>query len=276
MSDPTGPAELDIRSDNGGLLSSLSIVWLVPIIALAVSLGVAWQSYANRGTLIEITFENASGIVADETMIKYRDVEVGKVEDVSFSDGLDVVIVSARMDKEVVPFLDDDAQFWVVTPDVSVRGISGLETVLSGIFIEGSWDTEPDVPQLVFTGLESPPLTRPSQRGTAIVLRAQDGSALATGAPILHKGIQVGYLETPELGPDGETVIVNAFIEAPYDRRITSNTRFWDTSGFSVSLGPGGVSLDVNSLASLIEGADATALEEFLTRAKKKRDALGS
>ncbi len=257
MTDPTGPAPLDVRPARGNPLARLSLVWLVPLFALIVSLSVAWQSYSNRGTLIEIVFDDASGIAAGETVIKYRDVNIGRVEDVRFSAGLDVVIVEARINKDIAPYLDDDAQFWVVTPDVSVRGISGLETVLSGVFIEGSWDTEADVAQTQFVGLDEPPLTTARQRGTAIVLRAQDGSALATGAPILHKGIQVGYLEAPELAISGRNVMVNGFIEAPYDRVLTTNTRFWDTSGFSISLGPGGVSLDVNSLASLIEGGVA-------------------
>ena len=257
MSDPAGPAQMDIRPARKGWLAQLSVVWLVPLFALAVSLGVAWQSYANRGTLIQIEFENASGISAGETVIKYRDVDVGTVEDINFADGLDVVIVSARIKSDIAPYLDDDAQFWVVTPDVSVRGISGLETVLSGVFIQGTWDTEADVAQTSFVGLEEPPLTTADQRGTAVVLRARDGSALADGAPILHKGIQVGFLETPRLAPNGQNVTVNAFIEAPFDRIITSNTRFWDTSGFSISLGAGGVSLDVDSLASLIEGGVA-------------------
>lgn len=257
MSDQNSPAPLDVRPAKKGLLRRLSVVWFVPLIALAVSLGVAWQSYSSRGPLIEITFENASGIAADETVIKYRDVEVGRVEDVSFSEDLAVVIVSARMDPTVAPFLDDDAVFWVVQPDVSVRGISGLETVLSGVFIEGQWDSEADVAQTSFTGLDVPPLNANNQKGTSIVLRALDGSALAAGAPILHKGIEVGYLEKPQLSDSGQSVIVSGFIEAPYDRRVTTSTRFWDTSGFSISLGAGGVSLDVNSLASLIEGGVA-------------------
>lgn len=252
-----GPAPLDIRPGKQSLLRRVSLVWLVPVIALIVSLWAAWQNYADRGTLITITFENAAGISAGETHIKYRDVTVGEVESVSFTDGLTDVLIAARIDKKVAPFLDDDAQFWVVRPDVSVRGITGLETVLSGVFIEGNWDTEADVAQFAFTGLESPNLTRASQRGTTVVLRANDGGSLATGAPILHKGIEVGYLEEPQLSFNGRQVVVNAFIESPYDRRITTSTRFWDTSGFSVSLGTGGVSLDVNSLASLIEGGIA-------------------
>ncbi len=259
MSDtqPTGPAPLDVRPVKQRIWRRLSLVWLVPIVALAVSLGAAWQNYADRGTLITIGFENASGVSAGETTIKFRDVTIGEVEGVEFSEGLTDVLVHARIDKAVAPFLDDDAQFWIVRPDVSVRGITGLETVLSGVFIEGNWDTDADVAQLNFTGLERPNLTRASQRGTRVVLRADDGGSVSAGAPILHKGIEVGYLEAPELSFDGRRVVVNAFIESPYDRRITSSTRFWDTSGFSVTFGAGGVSLDVNSLASLIEGGIA-------------------
>ncbi len=254
---PSGLAEFDVRPVKKRIWQRLSLVWLVPIVALTISLWAAWQNYADRGTLITISFENAAGITAGETTIKYRDVTVGEVEDVEFSNGLTDVLVHARIDKTVAPFLDDDAQFWVVRPDVSVRGITGLETVLSGVFIEGNWDTDADVAQLQFTGLEQPNLTRASQRGTSVVLRADDGGSIAAGAPILHKGIEVGYLEKPQLSFDGRQVTVNAFIESPYDRRITSSTRFWDTSGFSVSFGASGVSLNVNSLASLIEGGIA-------------------
>jgi paraquat-inducible protein B len=249
-----GPVPLDVRPVKQRLARRISLVWLVPVLALAISLWAAWQNYADRGTLITIVFENASGVSAGETKIKYRDVTVGEVEEVAFSDGLTEVLVHARIDKTVAPYLDDDAEFWIVRPDVSVRGITGLETVLSGVYIEGNWDTEADIAQFEFYGLDTPNLTRASQRGTSVVLRADDGGSLSAGAPVLHKGLQVGYLEEPQLSFDGNQVVVSAFIESPYDRRITTSTRFWDTSGFSLSFGAGGVSLDVNSLASLIEG----------------------
>ncbi|MEM9787836.1 MAG: MlaD family protein, partial [Pseudomonadota bacterium] len=255
--DPIGAAPLDVRPIKKRVWQRLSLVWFVPIIALAVSLWAAWDNYRDRGTLITIAFENAAGITAGETQIRYRDVAIGEVERVEFDDGLAVVLVHARVEQNVAPFMDDDAQFWVVRPDVSVRGITGLDTVLSGVYIEGNWDTQADVQQFNFIGLEQPVLTRAGQRGTRIVLRANDGGSVAAGAPVLHKGLQVGYLEEPELSFDGTQVVVTAFIESPYDRRITTSTRFWDTSGFSVSFGAGGVSLNVNSLASLIEGGIA-------------------
>lgn len=271
--DPTRPASMDVRPIKRRIWRRLSLVWLVPLAALAISLGAAWQSFQDRGTLIMISFENASGISPGETQIKYRDVTVGRVEDVDFSPDLREVLVYARIDNTVAPYLDDDAQFWVVRPNVSVRGITGLETVLSGVYIEGNWDTEPDVQQYEFTGLERPVLTRAGERGSIVVLRAADGGSITAGAPVLHKGLQVGYLEEPELSFDGNQVVVSAFIESPYDRRITTNTRFWDTSGFSVSFGAGGVSLDVNSLASLIEGG--VAFDTIVSGGQPIRDGQG-
>ncbi|MFN3664047.1 intermembrane transport protein PqiB [Yoonia sp.] len=251
---PNGPAPMAIRPAKRPIAQRLTLVWLVPILALAISLGAAWQNYRDQGVRITIAFENAAGVTAGATEIRYRDIRVGLVEAVEFDNDLSTILVHARVDQDIAPYLDADAQFWVVRPNVSVRGISGLDTVLSGVYIEGNWNNEADVAQTNFTGLEQPVLTRAGQRGTSITLRTENAGAIAAGAPVLHKGLTVGYLEEPQLNLDGSGIMVNAFILAPYDRRITSSTRFWDVSGFSVSFGAGGVALNVNSLASLIEG----------------------
>lgn len=247
-------AEPEIRPAREGPLSRISLVWLVPVIALAISLGVAWQSYSDRGVLIEIAFEDASGVEPGKTELRFRDVAVGTVEDVAFSEDLSNVLVRVRVENEVAPFIDADAQFWVVRPQVSVRGISGLNTVLSGVYIQGSWDAAPGAAQAGFEGLAAAPLVRPGSRGLSVVLRSRTGNQLASGAPILYKGIRVGLIEAPRLTASGNAVITNGFIEAPYDALVTTATRFWDTSGFELSLGTGGVKLDVDSLASLVEG----------------------
>ena len=253
--DPS-PAPLDVRAPDPKKRRGVSLIWFVPIIALAVILSVAWQTYQDRGKLIQIAFENGSGI-SKETALRYRDIDVGKVEKVTFSDGLEVVIVYVRVDKEIAPYLDDDAEFWVVRPDVTLRGVSGLDTVLSGAYIAGKWDTNADVAQVEFNGLEERPLLATETPGEQIVLRAPSGASLAQGAPILHKGLKVGFLDEPELDPRGDGVIVSAFIEEDFAKLVTTNTRFWDTSGFSVSVGANGLALNVDSIASLIEGGVA-------------------
>lgn len=250
MTEPTA-AEPQMRPAKGPRFSA---VWLVPILALAVSLGIAWQSYADRGVLIEIAFDSASGIAADKTELRYRDVTVGLVEDLRFSADLSQVITSVRVDKSLAPYLDAEAEFWVVRPEISAQGISGLNTVLSGVYIVGQWDSEPGTAQDSFQGLKDAPLNDPTQDGTRILLTARDGNSIAAGAPILYKGIPVGSVEAPDLAPGGDHVVITGFIRAPYDEIITDDTRFWDISGVSVSLDATGVSLNFSSLASLVQG----------------------
>ena len=253
MTDPHA-AEMIDEGPKRSFWRNLSVVWVVPLLALVVTLFVAWQSWAERGTRIDILFENAAGITPDETTLRFRDVIVGTVEDVAFAADLTSVVVGVRVDRAVADMLPADAQFWVVRPEVSTSGITGLSTVLSGVYIQAAFVPEAGQRVSRFTGLETAPLVLPGTEGTKITIRSSDGSKLTAGAPISYQGIEVGKIETPRLMPNGQGVVVDAFIEAPHDRRINTATRFWETSGFSVNFGPGGLNLSVGSIAGLLRG----------------------
>ncbi|MCV6596773.1 MAG: MlaD family protein, partial [Mangrovicoccus sp.] len=253
-SDPgPGPAEM-VTAPRRNMLSGLSYVWLVPFVALLIALGIAWQAVSARGPLIEVRFDAAAGIRPETTELRFRDVRVGMVERIRFAEDMSDVRVEIRVDKEIAPFIDENAQFWIVKPQVSARGVTGLDTVLSGSYIEGTWDDQRGQSQRAFDGLEQAPLVRAGQKGLQVVLRAPDGGQLGAGAPIIYRGVRVGHIEEPHLSESGDAVEARAFIAAPHDRLITSGTRFWEASGFSVNLGTGGVSLDIASLATLVEG----------------------
>ncbi len=245
---------MEVRAARPSPWRNLSFVWLVPLLALVVSLGVAWRTFSERGIEIQIVFANGSGVTAGETTIRFRDVVVGTVEQVGFTADLASVLVTARIDKAVAPYVDDEAEFWVVRPEVSAQGISGLSTVLSGVYIQGAWDETPGGARYRFLGLDGPSLAQPGREGRRITLRSTNGKLVNEGAPVLFQGIVVGRLERPRLTLSSDAVVVDAFIEAPHDRRLTDAVRFWDTSGFSVSLGAGGFEVDVDSLASLVTG----------------------
>ncbi|WP_308916372.1 MlaD family protein [Jannaschia sp. LMIT008] len=232
----------------------LSAVWLVPLVAILVAGAIAWQSYRNRGELISISFPDASGVTVGETTLRYREVAVGIVEDVGFSADLDSVNVYVRVNADIAPYLDESASFWIVRPEVSARGVEGLTTILSGTYIEGTWDSVIGDRVSLFGGNERAPIVPPGVEGTPIVLRAADSARLDAGAPILYRGIEVGEVATPRLSGDGSEIRIDAFVRAPYDRQITTATRFWDSSGISVSLGGSGVELNVGSLAAILEG----------------------
>lgn len=251
------PPELEIDPPRRSPWRNLSLVWLVPVLALVVSLGIAWKNYSDRGTLVTITFSTAAGVLPGETTLKYREVVIGTVENVQFTADLQKVIISARVQKDVAATLPSDSQFWVVRPNVSANGITGLSTVLSGVYIEGAWQPVKNSSARSFTGLEAEPILRPGRKGTRITLRSKNGSLLPAGGPISFHGVEVGKMDVPRITETGDSVLVDAFINAPNDKFITTATRFWDTSGFSVKLGPSGVALDVSSLGSLLRGGIA-------------------
>ena len=231
-----------------------SLIWLVPIAALAISLGVVWKTYYDRGPLIEIAFLEATGIRTDETELRYRDVTIGLVEELEFSADLETVVAHIRVNKDIAPFIDAESQFWIVRPEVTTRGVTGLDTVLSGVFIQGTWDSEIGEEAERFTALLNPPLATTGEQGLHFTLYSTDGKGMVENTPILYRGIEVGRIGNLRLSGDGQSILADAFIPYPNDRLVNSATKFWDTSGFDLSFGPTGAQLNVSSLAALVAG----------------------
>ncbi len=163
------------------------------------------------------------------------------------------MVATVRVRKDVAQFVDDSAQFWVVRPSVTAQGVSGIETVLSGVYIAAYWDATPGPRVHSFEALPRPPLTPADQPGLRVRLRAPDGGSMTIGAPVLFKRIQVGQVEDITLTDAGD-VMIDVFVKAPNSARLTESTRFWNASGFSINLGGGGASLNVDSLISLLQG----------------------
>lgn len=234
-----------------------TFVWLFPLLAVGVALFLLWREFEARGPLVSIQFPTANGLVAGETVLRYRSVDVGRLESLRFNDDLSRVIADVRVTPEVAAFIDADAEFWIVRPEVTVRGITGLETVLSGVYIEGQWDAEQGPITRNFIARAEPPLTPADAPGVRVTLRAADGGSLNVGAPILFRGIEVGRVESRRLTDDGAAVEFGIFISAPNDARVTKDARFWNVSGVNLNFGAEGAQLRVASLATLIQGGAA-------------------
>ena len=248
------PPQVSISPARKAFFSGASIVWLLPLLALLVALWVAWSSFNDRGPLIVIEFESGAGIEAGETKLKYRDIEVGIVEKIGFSEGLGKVEAHIRIEKEVAAYVDSGSVFWIVTPEVTAQGITGLSTVLSGVYIEGSWDEEIGTTESRFQGASSMPLIRPGTSGLQIAFRTGPEGQLTDNSPILYKGIEVGRIGKAEIAPRGNYAVVEALIFEDHRSLVNKSTRFWDASGFEVSIGPGGADINFSSLATLVGG----------------------
>lgn len=261
--------ELTVTPEKRSLWDRVSVVWLVPLIALVVALSVAWQSYNDRGPVIEIIFDSAAGISKEETELRFRDIAVGVVEDVHFTPDLDRVVVAVRLDKAVAAYIDAETEFWIVRPEVTTQGVTGLDTVLSGVYIQGLWDDEVGTLTYAFEGLSQAPLLAGGQTGLTMTLRSTDGS-LSGNTPIVFKGVEVGRIGPAMVSTDGFSVEAQAVVYFPYDNLVTSSTRFWDTSGFSLSVGTSGAAVDFDSLSSLIAGG--VTFDTFVSGAVLARD----
>ena len=241
----------EIKSDRGG---GVSLVWVVPIIAGLIGGAVAYRSLANQGPLVEVEFEAAKGISAGKTEIKHKDVVIGTVEEVKFAEGLERVVVSARLDLEIEPYLGDTTDFWVVSANISGTSFSGLSTILSGSYIEVDWSGPPTESRRKFYGLEKQPLTPPSAEGRHLKMRAARAGSVNVGSPVYFRGIQVGRIESRELSRDNRAIEYSLFIEAPHDALISRATHFWNVSGISLDTSTDGLSVNFASLESLLGG----------------------
>lgn len=238
------------KQSRGGI----SVVWIVPIIAAVIGGAVAYRSLANQGPLVEIEFAAAKGIAADKTEIKHKDVVIGLVEDVRFAEGLESVIVSARLDPEIEPYLGDTTDFWVVSANVSGTNLSGLSTLLSGSYIEVDWSGPPNERRREFDGLEKQPLTPPSAEGRHLIMRSARAGSVNVGSPVYFRGIEVGRVESRELSDDNRYIEYSVFIEAPHDQLVSRATHFWNVSGVSVETNTEGLAVNFASLQSLLSG----------------------
>lgn len=233
-----------------------SAIWIVPIIAALVAIGIAVQRYLSEGPTITITFKSADGIEAGKTFVKYKEVNIGQVTAVRLADDGGRVVVTAKIAQSAAPLMVEDARFFVIRPRISLSGISGLSTLISGNYIGFEAGTAGKRAR-TFTGLDVPPIITGGQPGRQFVLKAADLGSLGVGSPLYFRRLPVGQVIAYDLSPDGKSVSLRVFVNAPYDQYVTEDTRFWNASGVDVSFTANGLDVRTQSLVSVLEGGVA-------------------
>lgn len=243
----------DLHKARSGKQSRFSPIWIVPIVALLIGLWLIYDNYTRIGPRITLTMANAEGIEAGKTMIKTRNVDIGQVEQVRLSDDLTHTLIIARINPEAEPMLVEDTRFWVVKPRIGREGISGLNTVLSGAFIQLQPGTS-DISEREFAVLEQPPISTLGAKGLRIRLISQLGNSLRVGDPVTYQGFNVGRVESAEFDSERREMRHQLFIESPYDVLVTESTRFWSASGVDLKLDSEGFKVNIASLEALLGG----------------------
>lgn len=262
MAEPTEPnepqvppaiAEPVIAEKNA---ARLSLVWIVPILAVVIGAALLLNTLLQAGPHIVIAFRTAEGLERGKTEVRYKEVAVGRVETVELSEDKTRVLVGVRLDRSAAGLAVEDTQFWVVRPRIGTAGITGLGTLLSGSYI-GIDAGKSTKTRKRFDGLEVPPFVLRGEPGRTFVLRANDLGSLDVGSPVYYRRTRVGRVAGYTLDPKNDELTVQVFVESPYEPLVTQQARFWNASGLDLTLNASGLSLNTQALTSVIAGGIA-------------------
>ncbi|MGE8416453.1 MAG: MlaD family protein [Pseudomonas sp.] len=243
--------------------SNWSAIWVLPLIALIIGGWLGWRAYSETGIEIQLRFESGEGVQVNKTEVFYKGMPVGKVKSLDLDDqgSNKGVVATVEMNKDVEQYLRTNTRFWLVKPSVSLAGITGLETLVSGNYIAVS-PGEGGEPTRKFTALvEEPPLSD-AKPGLHLVIKADRLGSLTRGSPVFYKQIQVGQIKSYLLSEDQSTVELKVYIEPTYASLVRKHTRFWNASGISVDANLSGLKIRSESLASIVAGGIAFATPE--------------
>ncbi len=232
---------------------SFNPIWAIPVIAVVLGVWMVVHSWMTEGPEIQIAFKTAEGLTAGKTKVKYRNVEMGTVMEVILTDDFEGVIAKVKLERQALPLLRDDTRFWVVTARISLGNISGLDTLLSGAYIQLA-PGEGTVGQRSYTALEEPPLTPVGAPGLRLTLYGDHAGSVSAGDAVVYKGYKVGRIESMTFDPDRRQVKYVTFIDAPFHELIDSSVRFYNISGISVSAGADGLKITTGSMETVLLG----------------------
>ncbi|WP_307005538.1 PqiB family protein [Acinetobacter baylyi] len=238
-----------------------ALIWLVPLVALLIALSLAVKAIIDTGPKIDVSFRTAEGLVAGKTTVRYKQVDIGLVRQIDLAEDGSHVIAKIELRKDASKFASKDSRFWVVRPRIGTSGVSGIDTLLSGAYIEVDGGRSKEKKD-EFTGLEVPPVVSSDVPGKVFFLKADDLGSLDVGSPIYYRRINVGQITAYNLSKDGKSVELQTFVRSPYDKFVTTDARFWQASGVDVTLNASGFNLDTQSLASIVAGGIAFGYPE--------------
>jgi len=236
-----------VNNKNG--LGFITSIWIVPIVAIIISLSLAYNHFSQLGPEVKISFSSSAGLKVGQSRVKYRNVDVGVVTKILLNDD-DGVIVIVRMDKGTKKYLNDETKFWIVKPEVGSSGISGLETILTGTYITFYTQKDPSYKKS-FEGLES--AYKVKDRGYRFTLTTNKASNVKIGSPIYYRNIPIGHVETIELDDDF-SLNITVLIEHKYRRFINISTRFWIQSALDINFENSNFNMNLAPISHILKG----------------------
>lgn len=231
----------------------LSWAWLFPVLAVLAAGWLFWQNERAKGPLIEIAFTDAPGMEPGKTLLIFRGIQAGRVASVRLDQDLGQVIVSVRLNAFAADLAREGTEFWIDKPRISLHGVQGIEALIQGNAIRALSGRADGGPTYRFLGLTEPPLSEDDATALTVNIEAETIPFIARGAPVFHRGTQVGAVLGKKLTAEG-SARAQLLIDAQYATTVRENSRFWLLQAASLSASPGEVQLQMPSIGALLNG----------------------
>lgn len=231
-----------------------SLIWAIPVVTLLIGAWLAYDTLSKRGPTIVITVPAGDGLVAGQSHVKHRDIDLGAVTKVALTSDHNRVEVTVEMISGTNELLTDTTRFWIVKPRLFAGSLSGLDTLLSGSYLALLPGPEGGKPQHSFTALKDPPVLLSDEPGQQFLLKSKRLGSISLGSPVFYRDLTVGEVLGWDLGDMADEVTIHVFVRAPFDKYVHQGSRFWNASGLSLTLGPRGVQVELASVKALLLG----------------------
>jgi len=234
-----------------------SPIWLVPVIAAAATGWLIFESFRNAGPLITIQFNDGTEIQANQTTVRYRGVKIGAVRSLKLSADGKQVDVQARLDDWGKNLAREGSIFWVVRPEVGAGGLRGLDTIVSGPYIQVQPGNGKE--QRHFIGADAPPVMDASEGGLEVIVTTPELGTLNVGSPVYYRGMEAGEVKYFVLSEDSTAVEVHLLIKTNFTQLVRRDSKFWNAGGININLRFLGINISAESFKSLVIGGIAFA-----------------
>ena len=235
----------------------ISPIWLLPLVAALIGVWLIYKGIVEAPIKVVINFETAGGITAGKTKVLYKGLKTGLVRSVQINPDLKSVDVAVDFDRSAEGLLGSETEFWLVKPQVSLEGISGLGTLVAGDHIAMRPADGRGRPARKFKALAEPPSIPESAPGLHLILNAKDLASVQVGSPVYYKKIAVGDVQSYKLAEDKQQIMISIFIHPQYTQLVNEHSRFWNAGGIEVDGSLSGFKIRTQSFTSMLMGGVA-------------------